>query len=216
MRSPNGAATTKFTALLSRLPVCLGPAQARLEAVSGPERAEAGRSPPPRGPLVGPVSYQVPPGGEAPVDAGGPAAVGRGRAGARRGAAARLLDRERVTRLRRRLDRVVVRGRGRDRDRGLRQVEAGVLALDVVARVATRRVRAVVGVARLELRGHVAGRRLGVGVLALRLLAEEGRKSDGGKDADDENHNEELDEREALLLAAQTLGKLLKHVPGPP
>src|SRR4051794_2284016 len=66
-----------------------------------------------------------------PGAAAGAAALGAGAAGARGGAARHLLDRERVARLRVGHDRVVVRLGGRDRDRGLRQVETRVLALDV-------------------------------------------------------------------------------------
>src|SRR4051794_41225301 len=69
MRSRNGPGETRSAAPLSGLLECLGPAQAGVGAVSGPEGAEAGRSPPPGEPLVGPVSYQVPPVGQPPLDA---------------------------------------------------------------------------------------------------------------------------------------------------
>src|SRR3954453_17803272 len=169
-----------------------------------PEMREAGPGPPSRD------ACSV--GEGLPGAAGRAAALAGGGAGAAGGAAVHLVDDERGARLRDRRDLVVVRLGRIDRDRGLRQIETGVLALDVVVGVRAGAVRAVVGVARLDLRRRVTRGRLGVGVLALRLLAEEGRKRDGGKDADNENHNEELDEREALLLAAQTLGKPLKHV----
>src|SRR3954453_11472279 len=89
---------------------------------------------------------------------------------------------------------------------------------DVEARVRERgsaavRVHAgVVGRAGLDLRHEVAGVRLRLRVLALLLLAEEGRQGDRGKNADDEDHHEELDERKALLLAVDPLGKLPQHL----
>src|SRR5205814_3567146 len=49
-------------------------------------------------------------------------------------------------------------------------------------------------------------------VLALHLLAKEGRQGDRGKDADDQNDNEELDQREAALLGLNTLAELPQHV----
>src|SRR5204862_4563730 len=39
----------------------------------------------------------------------------------------------------------------------------------------------------------------------------EGRQGERGKNADDQNHHEELDERKALLLAVDPLGKLPQH-----
>jgi hypothetical protein len=69
----------------------------------------------------------------------------------------------------------------------------------------------LLAVERLQMRDHVARGGLGVGVLALLPLAQEGRQRNGGQDADDENHDEELDEREAPLLAMQTFAELPQH-----
>ena len=81
-------------------------------------------------------------------------------------------------------------------------VQAGVAE---VGRGLALRVVLLVRVARLDLRDGVTSVRLGVGVLALLLLAQEGRQSDGGEDADDQDDDEELDEREALLRSLRTL-----------
>src|SRR4051794_40917544 len=133
--------------------------------------------------------------------------VRRARARADAGGAV-LRDRERVGRLRRRRDGVAG---GRDRV-DLHLAGAGTDVEAGVGRGRTVRVvAAVVGRARLDLRDHVARVGLRVRVLALLLLAEEGRQSDRGKDADDQDHNEELDERKALLLAVDPLGKLPQH-----
>src|SRR4051812_16596275 len=133
--------------------------------------------------------------------------VRRARARADAGGAV-LRDRERVGRLRRRRDGVAG---GRDRV-DLHLAGAGA---DVEAGVgrgrAVRVVAAVVGRARLDLRDHVARVGLGLRVLALLLLAEEGRQSDRGKNADDQDHDKELDKGEALLLAVDPLGKLPQH-----
>src|SRR3954447_21861332 len=123
-----------------------------------------------------------------------------------------LRDRERVGRLRGRDDGVTRAGaRGRDRDLTLARadVEAGVAELR--RRGAVRVVAGGVGGARLDLRDRVTRVRLRLGVLALLLLAEEGRQSDRGKNADDQDHDEKLDEGEALLLAVDPLGKLPQH-----
>src|SRR3954453_6637946 len=141
------------------------------------------------------------------------AALGRARARARRDTRGRALrDRERVGRLRDRHDRVARAGAGR-RDRDL-----ALAGADVEARVAELRrggaVRVVAGgirATRLDLRDRVARVRLRLGVLALLLLTEEGRQGDRGEDADDQDHDEKLDEREALLLAVDALGKLPQH-----
>ena len=61
---------------------------------------------------------------------------------------------------------------------------------------------------------HVARVRLGSGVLTLLTLAEEGRQSDGGEDADDQNDDQELDEGETLLVLA-ALTQLVEHVGEP-
>src|SRR6185503_16570994 len=77
-------------------------------------------------------------------------------------------------------------GRGADRQAGARR--------DGAARVGL-----TVGEAGLDLRDGVTSVRLGGGVLALLLLAQERRQGDGGEDADDEDNDEELDKREARL-----------------
>src|SRR5205823_5306 len=58
---------------------------------------------------------------------------------------------------------------------------------------------------RLNLRHHVARVGLRRRVLALLLLAQEGRQGDRGKDADDQDDDEELDQRETALLRLNTL-----------
>src|SRR4051794_23052498 len=73
------------------------------------------------------------------------------------------------------------RGRGRSVD-----VEAGRVATDVASsRRQALLVILGVRVARLDLRREVACIRLGIRVVALLLLAKEGRQGDGGEDADD-------------------------------
>ena len=49
-------------------------------------------------------------------------------------------------------------------------------------------------------------------VLTLRPLAEEGRQRDSSQDADDQDDNEQLDEREALLPVVNALAELPQHV----
>jgi hypothetical protein len=61
-------------------------------------------------------------------------------------------------------------------------------------------------------RHQVASIGLGARVLALVTLTKERRQRDGGQDADDQDYNEELDEREALLLVVNALGKLPQHL----
>ena len=58
------------------------------------------------------------------------------------------------------------------------------------------------------MRDDVAGVRLGVRVLPLGALAKERRQRDGSQDPDDQDHNEELDKGETLLLVVQTLAEL--------
>src|SRR2546430_16143460 len=70
----------------------------------------------------------------------------------------------------------------------------------------------VVGVARLQLADHVASVRLGARVLSLRALAEEVRQSDRGQDANDQDYNEGLDQRETGLLSLNTRAELPQHV----
>src|SRR5205807_3653994 len=67
------------------------------------------------------------------------------------------------------------------------------------------------GEARLHLRDHVAGVGLRVRVLALLLLAEEGRQGNRGKDADDQNDDQELDQGKTALLGLNTLAELPQH-----
>src|SRR3954454_12996096 len=132
-------------------------------------------------------------------------------AGALRDTARQLLDVEVRAGLRQRVDLVgrLRRGAGRLHLALTRaDVQAGVGQL---SRAAVRVVTRVVRRARLDLRNQVAGVRLRLRVLALLLLAEEGRQGDRGKNADDQDHNEKLDEREALLLAVDPLGKLPQH-----
>ena len=56
-------------------------------------------------------------------------------------------------------------------------------------------------------------RGLGLGVLRTLALAEEGGQSDRGEDADDQDHDQELDEREALLVlsAVRSLSSILSE-----
>ena len=58
----------------------------------------------------------------------------------------------------------------------------------------------MVGVERLHRRLGGADAGLGVGVLRLLALVEERGKRDRGEDADDQDDDQELDEREALLV----------------
>ena len=59
--------------------------------------------------------------------------------------------------------------------------------------------------ARLDLRDEVAGIGLGRSVLALLLLAEERRESDRGENADDQDDDQELDERESFVVALEAV-----------
>src|SRR3954454_5829190 len=133
---------------------------------------------------------------------------------ARRG---RLRDREGVVRLRLRRDDIAVRaGSGAVRDdadlaRARRRVDGQASVAELAGRVALVVVTLNVRCARLDLRDGVTRVGLGLRVLALLLLTEEGRQGDRGENADDEDHYEELDEREALLLAVDPLGKLPQH-----
>src|SRR5437764_2495361 len=56
-------------------------------------------------------------------------------------------------------------------------------------------------------------RSLGGRILTLRALAEEGRQSDGGENADDQDDDQELDQGEALLVSS-ALAQLAEHVVG--
>ena len=69
-----------------------------------------------------------------------------------------------------------------------------------------------VGKARLDMRDQVARIGLRRRVLALLLLTQEGRQGDRGKDADDQNDDKELHEREAILVV-RAIAQLVQHVP---
>src|SRR4051794_7868176 len=142
-------------------------------------------------------SFEV--GGLLPDAAGLAAALVGVVAAAAGGAVGGLRDRERRARLRQRRHRVgaVADGgrlhltlAGAEREAGSAGVAAARRAVGVVA--------GGVGRAALALRDEVAGVRLGLRVLALVLLAEEGRQCDRGENADDQDHHEELDEGETL------------------
>src|SRR4051794_29011021 len=126
-----------------------------------------------------------------------------------------LHDEEHLAGLRRRLDRVAVRTRADDADGPAagrrsavdeREARVGELSNRVASRVVLR-----VHVAGLDLRDQVARVGLGRGILGLLALAEERGKSDGGKDADDENDDQKLDQGETLLTLS-ALAELVEHV----
>src|SRR5436853_379856 len=102
----------------------------------------------------------------------------------------------------------VVAGAGR-RNRDL--ARAGTDVQTGVRRAGALLVVLLAGEAGLDLRHHVARVRLGVRVLTLLLLAEEGRQGDRGKDADDQNDDEELDKGKTALLRLNTLAELPQH-----
>src|SRR3954465_2550932 len=129
-------------------------------------------------------------------------------AAAGRDAGVVLRNRELGSRLRSGKNRVRVSGRSRDRD-GRRKT--GGRAIDLAGSNRSALVILLVRVAGLDLRHHVARVRLSRRVLALLLLAKEGRQGDRGKDADDQDDNEELDQREAALLGLNTLTELPQH-----
>src|SRR5205814_615596 len=143
--------------------------------------------------------------------------VGLGARTRRRAVGRVLRDQEVAARLRVRRNRVpggaVVRyvhlaGTGTD-------VEAGGRAVDLAGCRHTLRVVLLVRVAGLDLRHHVARIGLRRRVLALLLLAEEGRQGDRGKNADDQDDDEELDQREAALLGLNSLAELPQHLTPP-
>jgi len=82
--------------------------------------------------------------------------------------------------------------------------------LDAVQGGAVSGVGGVVGVVRLLSGGSFTRCALGRRVLALALLVEERRDGDRGQDPDDQDHDQELDEREALL-ALKALAKGVEH-----
>src|SRR5205807_8056589 len=107
----------------------------------------------------------------------------------------------------------VVRRRGR---RGRDLAGAGTDRQTGVGRARALGVVLLACEARLDLRHEVTGVRLRVRVLALLLLAEEGRQGNRGKDADDQNDDEELDKGKTALLGLNTLAELPQHSLGPP
>src|SRR5205823_6769610 len=84
------------------------------------------------------------------------------------------------------------------------RTEAGATATGADIRVGVR-------VAGLQLADHVASVRLGARVLSLGALTEEVRQSDRGQDADDQDYDKELDQRETGLLRLNTRAKLPQH-----
>src|SRR3954467_7883380 len=150
---------------------------------------------PPRGVRTGPWAL---------LPAAALAAPGRARAGAGERAARGLRGEERVARLRDGRDRVAVRRRRRHGD----LAGAGAVVQpgdpELGGRVAQRVVLRV-GEAGLDLRDHVSRVGLGRGVLAFLLLTEERGQRDRGEDADDQDDDEELDQREAPLVVADVV-----------
>src|SRR3954452_17616495 len=145
------------------------------------------------------------PAGRLPAEAGRAAALLLGRrAGTHVAGGGVVLDRERVAGLRRRLDRVL----GRRRRAVDRHIGAEVLDL---GRLIAVLVGLVVDEAGLHLRHDVARIGLRRRVLALRALPQERRQGDGGQDADDQDHDQELDQGEALLVLS-ALTQLVEHV----
>src|SRR5947209_18184069 len=115
----------------------------------------------------------------------------------------RLCDRVDVAGLRRREHLVTGRAAlARDVDLAVAatDLQTGRVAVEAVADGRALGVVLLGREARLDLRDEVARIRLRRGILALLLLTEEGRQGDRGENADDQHDNEELDEREALLL----------------
>ncbi len=138
-------------------------------------------------------SYQVPPDLQPPLPA---VAAGAGVPAA----AARLIVNVLVL--------ARVRGHGERAGRADAVTETGRHRAEVEAGRAERRRRVALRVvlrvceARLDLRDEVTSVRLRRGVLALLLLTEERRESDRGKNADDQDDDQELDERKALIVLA--------------
>src|SRR2546423_13999604 len=118
-----------------------------------------------------------------------------------------------VVRLRVSVDRVGAGAHRRNRDLALAatigqargRTEAGATATGADIGVAVR-------VAGLALSDHVASVRLGARVLSLGAVTEEVRQSDRGQDADDQDYDEELDQRETGLLRLNASAELPQHV----
>src|SRR4051794_25499613 len=146
--------------------------------------------------------------------AGARAGALAGRGARTRDVRAGLGDREVVTRLRVTHDRVTgsgvardgrLAGTGTERNARLGHVLRG-LAVGVGLRPR---------VARLHVRDEVTGVRLRRSVLALLTLTQESGQRDRGQNADDEDHNEELDKGETLVLTVNALAELTQHVSPP-
>src|SRR5215208_5906774 len=126
-----------------------------------------------------------------------------------------LRDGEVVTRLRGTHDLIRV-GRARGHvDLAASRAQRDPAVLQVLSSVGAIGVVLLLRVAGLDVRNDVTRVRLGLGVLTLLTLTEEGRQRDSGQNTDDENHNEELDEREALLLVVHALAKHPQHLSPP-
>src|SRR5690348_10868826 len=150
-----------------------------------------------------------------PGVAGAAAAVAARTHGAGAGgrAVGRLRDREGVARLRVRDHGVAAVARALHLDLAVGRAEAQAGGRTEAAReLAAAGVGVVVRVAGLQLAHHVASVGLGRAVLGLGALAEEVRQGDRGKDADDQNDDEELDKGETGLLRLNTRAELPQHV----
>src|SRR3954452_9103587 len=137
-----------------------------------------------------------------PVAAGRATAAGRLFARTRRRAVVRFRDQELGPRVRRAgHDVALTADSGVDLAVGVADRQArGVAAELAVSRRHAVRESVLVGETSLDLRHQVARVGLRRSVLALLLLAQEGRQSDRGKDADDQDDDEELDQGEPALL----------------
>ena len=76
-------------------------------------------------------------------------------------------------------------------------------------------VRLGVGEAGLHVGREVTSVRLGSRVLTLLTLTKERRQRDGRQNADDQNHDEQLDEGKTLLPVVDAIAKLPQHVSPP-
>src|SRR3954454_8493295 len=141
-----------------------------------------------------------------PAAAGGAAGAG---AGARHVAGGVTRDQPMAGRagLRRDVDRVPARA-GSDGETGVELLDR---RLDELHRgLVGRRVVLVVRVVGLHGGLNGAGTALGLGVLSLLTLVEEGGKRDSGKNADDQNDDQKLDQGETLLVLG-ALAELVEH-----